>query len=77
MDDRLDVVLDEDRLQDLSIGDIPQVEARSRRDRPAKAGGKAIEHDDVLACIEQCPDHVTADVAGAACHQNCHVPFPV
>ena len=74
MDDRIDVVLDKDLShQELGIGDIAQVESRFGRHRPAKAGRKAIEHDNVFAGVKQRPDHVATDIAGAARHQNRHV----
>ena len=46
-------------------------EPRLGRDRPVEAGRQIVEHDDVLAGIDELPDHVAADIAGAAGDQDC------
>jgi hypothetical protein len=40
---------------------------------PLEAGREIIEHDDVLAGIDQLIDHVAADIPGAASDQDRHV----
>ena len=50
----------------------PTTSFASGRDRPAEAGREIVEDDDLLAGVEQLPDHVAADIAGAAGDQNAH-----
>ena len=50
----------------------PDDEHGLRRNGPAKPGRKVVENDDLLAGIMQLQDHVAADIAGAARHQNRH-----
>ncbi len=76
MDDRLDVVFNEDLFQYVGVGNVAEIKTRRLAHGPAKACGEAIEHDHILARIQQRPHHVTADISGAARHQNRHVPHP-
>ncbi len=46
------------------------------RHRPFEPGGEVVEHDDALARVDQRVDHMAADIAGPARHQNCHVGCP-
>ena len=73
VDDRVDLMLGDDarRVQCRRCRRRP-VSFRARP--PFKAGRQAIEDDDLLARIDQFPDHVAADIAGAAGDQYRHVP---
>ena len=72
MDDRIDLVIADNAADQFPVGDIADDKLCLGRHRPLKPGRKAVENDDALARIKQFPDHVTADIAGAACHQNRH-----
>ena len=76
MHDRIDAVFREYLRQDMLVADIPEIEAGGGRDGPAEAGGQAVENDDLFAGIQQCPHHVTADIAGTTGHENGHVQAP-
>ena len=72
MDDGVDLVLGDDAADERLVADVAGDELRLRRDRPAEAGREIVEDDDLLAGIDQLPDHVTADVAGAAGDEHAH-----
>ena len=72
MDDRLDVVLRDQPANEFFVADIAIVEPRFWRDRPLETGGQVVEDNHVLAGVDQPPDHVAADIAGAAGDQNAH-----
>ena len=55
------------------VADVADDQLGLARHRPVEAGRQVVEHDDALAGIDQLVDHVAADVAGAAGHQNAHV----
>jgi hypothetical protein len=72
MDDGVDFVLrDQSRHEGLVAG-LPDDELHALRHRPVEAGREVVEDDDALAGIDECIDHVTADIAGAAGDKNCN-----
>ena len=72
MNDRLDAVLLDQMGDQGLVAAIAVDQLRLRRDRPAEAGRQVVEDDHVLAGIDQMPDHVAADIAGAAGDQDAH-----
>ncbi len=76
MDDRVDVVLGKDPLEQRPVTDIAEVEARLRCDRPAKSSRQTVEHHHRFAAVEQRPYHVAADITCSACYQYGHFPVP-
>ena len=54
------------------VAEVALDQRRLRRDRPGEAGRQVVEDDDPLAGIDQLPDHVAADIAGAAGDQDAH-----
>ncbi len=76
MDDRVDRVAREQPAHQRGIPDIALDELGRIRHRPAEAGGQIVEHDHVLARIEQLEDHMAADEAGPARNQNTHAINP-
>ncbi|GLR39950.1 hypothetical protein GCM10007880_04660 [Mesorhizobium amorphae] len=66
------MIVSNDRTDQFPVGDIADDELRLGRNRPFEAGRKPVEHDHALARIQKLPDHVAADIAGAARYQNRH-----
>ena len=56
----------------VSVSDIAAQEGGGRRCRPFVPALQAVENDDALACIEQAPRHVAADVPCATGYKNRH-----
>ena len=76
MYDRLDAAtLDEAPDQGL-IADIAFDELGLSRHRPGQAGREVVEHDRLLAGIEQLERHVATDVPSSARHKNAHSSDP-
>ncbi len=76
MDDGIDAVFaDEARDQRLVAG-LADDERHAFGDGPVEARRQIVEHDHALAGIDELIDHVAADIAGAACDQDCHVGQP-
>jgi hypothetical protein len=72
MDDRFDLVLGDQPADQRLIAAVALDECRLGRDRPGKAGREVVEDDDGLARVDQLPDHMAADVAGAAGDKYAH-----
>ncbi len=72
MDDLGDVVAGERLGHEIVVAEIADDQRRLVGHGPAKAGREIVEHDDLLAGVEQFQRHVAADVAGAARHEYGH-----
>jgi hypothetical protein len=77
MDDRIDGMFANDLRYQFAVADIADDERRFRRNRPVETARKPVENDDLLAVVEQFPDHVAADISGSAGHQYAHAETPV
>jgi hypothetical protein len=72
MNDGVDRIAGEQPAQQRGITDIALDELGCIRHRPAEAGRQIVEHDHVLARIEQFEDHMAADEASPTRDQNTH-----
>ena len=54
------------------VADVAERERGLRRDRPAKSRRQVVEHDDLLAGVDEFENHVAADITGAARHKYRH-----
>jgi hypothetical protein len=72
MDDGVDVVAPDGGADEVGVAGIADDQGRPRRHGLAEPGRKIVEYDDVLAGAQELENHVAADIAGAACHQNGH-----
>ncbi len=72
MHDDVDLVGQQNVGDQFLVSDVALVENRGRRDSPAVTARKIVDDHDLLAAIDEGPDHVTSDVACAACDQNSH-----
>ena len=58
----------------IAVADVLDDQLRAVRDRVVQvalaARGEVVEHDHLVAAIEQCIDQIRADEAGSACHKN-------
>jgi hypothetical protein len=70
--DRLDAVLAKSPLDEILVAHVADHERNLRRQDPREPGREIVEHDHILASVEQRQDHVTADITRAARHQNRH-----
>ena len=70
MGDRVDPVLVDQPRDQLRVAEIADDQLDAFGHRPGEAGREIVEHDDLLAGVEQAEHHVAADIAGAAGHQN-------
>ena len=73
MNDRVDSFVAQKPPHKFLIAAVADHERYARRNRPVVAGGKVVEHDDVLAGLGEFEHHVTADIARSAGDQHCHV----
>lgn len=72
MDNGVDAMLADQLTDEILVGDVAPDQRGLGRHRPVKTCRQPVEHDDLLARIEQLPDHVAADVAGTARYQYRH-----
>ena len=72
MNDGVDRIAGEQPAQKRRIADIALDELGRIGHRPAEAGRQIVEHDDILARVEQFEDHMAADEAGPTRDQNSH-----
>ena len=72
MDDRVDLVLPDQPLEQWLVADVAVDQHRLRGNRPGEAGREIVENDDPLAGIDQVPHHMAADIAAAASDQYAH-----
>ncbi len=72
MDDGIDAVLADHRRHQLDVADIADDELRLGRHGPFEPCRQPVNHDDILAGVQQFPHHMTADIAGATRHENSH-----
>ena len=56
----------------LLVADVADDERGVLRHGPAEAGRQIVEDDDLLAGVQKLENHMAADIAGAARHQNGH-----
>ena len=72
MNDRVELVFAHHPGEERLIANIALDKSALAAIPPTEAGGQIVEHHDLFARIDQGVDHVAADIAGAAGHQNCH-----
>ncbi len=72
MDDRLDLVLIDQRGYQGLVADIADDRQHRRRQRLGKAGRQVVEHDHALAGIDQSVHGMASDIACAARDQHGH-----
>ena len=72
----VNVIVADDGHYRFLVRDVANDELCLRRHCPLKAGREPVDHDDVLARVEQRPNHVAADIAGPAGYQDRHRPPP-
>jgi hypothetical protein len=59
------------------IRNVAPVKHRLGSNGPFETARQIVDDDDMLAVIQQLPDHVTADIAGSAGDEHRHRPTPV
>ena len=72
MDDGIEFMFGHQAVEKLRIANIAFDQFCLGRHGPPEAGRKIVDHHDLFARINESQNHVAADVARAACHQNCH-----
>ena len=72
MDDGVDCIAGEQPAQKRRIADIALDELGRIGHRPAEAGRQIVEHDHILARVEQFEDHMAADEASPTRDKNSH-----
>ena len=72
MHDRIEFVFGHQPGEQFLIADIAFDQLGLGRHGPPEAGREIVEHHDIFAGIGQRQNHVAADIARAARHQNCH-----
>ena len=72
MEDRLDRVLAQDALDEVTIAHVTDDQLCIRRNRLAVAAQEVVEHDDLVAGLEQALGRGAADIAGTAGDQDSH-----
>ncbi len=72
MDDVGDVVLGDDATDQPLVAGVADHQRHALGDRPGKAGGQIVQHNDPFPRFEQGVDHVASDVPGAAGNEDRH-----
>ena len=76
MNHRLNIAFGKQRLAEGLVAQFAGDELCLRRNCPRKPCRQPVCNQHFFASVHQLPDHVAADVASAACHQDRHLPFP-
>ncbi len=72
MDDLGHPELADHALHEGLVVDVAHLQPRLGGHRPVEARGQAVDHHDLLAGIDEVPDHVAADIAGTAGNEDGH-----
>src|SRR6188474_1088120 len=72
MDDRFDRMGSDQRRDELAISDVADMKRHAVRQRGTETGRQIVEHDDMLACIDELMHHMAADIAATPGHQDGH-----
>ena len=76
MDDGVDAMVANDARDQRLVAGFADDQRHALGDGPVVARRQIVEHNHALAGIGELMDHVAADIAGAACDQDCHVGQP-
>jgi hypothetical protein len=72
MDNGIDLVAQEHAADEVVVAHVALDELRFRRHRPAEAGRKIVDDEDVLSGVEQLEHHMAADEAGPTRDEHTH-----
>ena len=72
MDNGIKLMLRHQAGEKIRIANIAFDQLCLGRHGPPETGRQIVEHHDIFARINESQNHVAADVARAACYQNCH-----